>query len=105
MEELLRAQILKEYIGYIAGRRELNEWMESAIEKMTALRRIDVQSEFYQLLQANIYLLGGKIEEAKWILENYNYNRFAIGKDPVTNCYYLYLTAMIRNNQAHTEKG
>ena len=55
MEELLRAQILKEYVGYIAGRRELNEWMESAIEKMTALRRIDVQSELYQLLQANIY--------------------------------------------------
>lgn len=104
MEELLRAQILKEYIGYVAGRRELNEWMESAIEKMTALRRIDVQSEFYQLLQANIYLLGGKVEEAKWIIENYNYNRFAIGKDPVTNCYYLYLTALIRNNQAHTDK-
>lgn len=104
MEELLRAQILKEYVGYVAGRRELDEWMESAIEKMTALRRIDVQSEFYQLLQANIYLLGGKVEEAKWILENYNYNRFAIGKDPVTNCYYLYLTALIRNNQAHTDK-
>ena len=34
---------------------------------------------------ANIYLLGEKIEEAKWILENYNYNRFAIGKDPLTN--------------------
>lgn len=104
MEALLRAQILKEYIGYVAGRRELDEWMESAIEKMTALRRIDVQSEFYQLLQANIYLLGGKVEEAKWILENYNYNRFAIGKDPITNCYYLYLTVLIRNNQAHKEK-
>ncbi len=104
MEELLRAQILKEYIGYIAGRRELSEWMESAIEKMTALRRIDVQSEFYQLLQANIYLLGNKVEEAKWILENYNYNRFAIGKDPVTNCYYLFLTALIRNNASHTDK-
>ena len=104
MEELLRAQILKEYIGYIAGRRELDEWMESAIERMNALRRIDEQSELYQLIQANIYLLGGKVEEAKWILENYNYNRFAIGKDPVTNCYYLYLTAFIRNNQAHTDK-
>lgn len=104
MEELLRAQILKEYIGYVAGRRELNEWMESAIEKMTVLRKIDMQSEIYQLLQANIYLLGGKVEEAKWIIENYNYNRFAIGKDPVTNCYYLYLTALIRNNQAHTDK-
>ncbi|MGN1266321.1 MAG: DUF5717 family protein [Dorea sp.] len=102
--ELLCAQILKEYIGHVAGRIELNDWLESAIEKMSTLRRIDIHSEMYQLAQANIYLIGNKLEEAKWILENYNYNRFAIGKDPVTNCYYLYLTALIRGNQAHTER-
>ena len=53
---------------------------------------------------ANIYLLGEKIEEAKWILENYNYNRFAIGKDPLTNCYYLYLTAKIRGDVNYEER-
>ena len=49
-------------------------------------------------------MLGDRIEEAKWILENYNYNRFAIGKDPITNCYYLFLTAQIRDNKAHTDR-
>ena len=102
--ELLCAQILKEYVGHIAGRIELNDWLESAIEKMAALRKLDVQNEMYQLIQANIYLIGNKVEEAKWILENYNYNRFAIGKDPITNSFYLYLTALIRNNGAHTER-
>ncbi len=48
--------------------------------------------------------LGEKIEEAKWILENYNYNRFAIGKDPLTNCYYLYLTAKIRGDVNYEER-
>ena len=66
---------------------------------MAVLRKKEPQNEVYQLLQAHIYLIGNKVEEAKWILENYNYNRFAIGKDPVTNCYYLYLTAQIRGRE------
>lgn len=102
--ELLCAQILKEYVGHKAGRIELEDWVGSATEKMSELRRMDVQNEMYQLVQANVYLLGNKVEEAKWILENYNYNRFAIGKDPITNCYYLYLNALIRENQQYTER-
>ena len=102
--ELLIAQILKEYIGFVAGRIDLKTWVDSAVEKMTAVRRIETQSELYQLVQAHIYMLGDRIEDAKWILENYNYNRFAIGKDPITNCYYLFLTAQIRDNKAHTDR-
>ena len=102
--ELLCAQILKEYVGHMGGRIELDDWVESATEKMSALRKLDGQNEMYQLCQANVYIIGNKMEEAKWILENYNYNRFAIGKDPITNCYYLYLTALIRSNSAHTER-
>ncbi len=102
--ELLCAQITKEYISYTAGRIELKNWVESAIEKLLAIRKIEPQNELYQLIQAHVYIMGSRIEEAKWILENYNYNRFAIGKDPITNCYYLFLTALIRGNRAHTER-
>ena len=94
----------QEYIGYVGGRIELNNWVESAVEKMAVLRKKEPQNEVYQLLQAHIYLIGNKVEEAKWILENYNYNRFAIGKDPVTNCYYLYLTAQIRGQGNHVDR-
>lgn len=102
--ELLAAQVVKDYIGYVAGRVELKNWVDSAIEKLVSIRKLKPHSEMYQLIQAHIYIIGNRIEEAKWILENYNYNRFAIGKDPVTNCYYLFLTALIRGNKAHTER-
>ena len=104
MPELLTAQILKEYIGYTAGRIERKNWVDSAIEKLVTIRKLSPQNEMYQLIQAHVYIIGSRIEEAKWILENYNYNRFAIGKDPVTNCYYLFLTALIRDNSVHTER-
>ena len=102
--ELLYAQALKEYVGYIGGRIGLDDWVESATEKVAAIRKIETQSEMYQLLQAHIYVIGKKMEEAKWILENYNYNRLAIGKDPITNCYYLYLTALVRGKGPHTDR-
>ncbi len=101
---ILQAQILKDYISCMAGRMELKDWVESATENVSSLRRIDAQNEFYQLLQANVYIIGHKMEEAKWILENYNYNRFAVGRDPEINCYYLYLTALIQDDEAHTER-
>ena len=104
MPELLMAQIVKEYVGYMAGRVSRDHWVDSAIEKMVTLRKLEPLNEVYQLMLANIYLLGEKIEEAKWILENYNYNRFAIGKDPLTNCYYLYLTAKIRGDVNYEER-
>ena len=104
LPEILEAQILKEYVSYVAGRTDLSAWVESAVEKMNTLRKMFPLSEMYQLYQANIYLLGNRVEEAKWILENYNYNRFAIGKDPITNCYYLYLTALIRGQGNHIER-
>lgn len=102
--ELLKAQIMKEYIGYIAGRNELQRWIDSSTEKMMALRKLDPLNEIYQLMQAHIYLLGERVEDAKWILENYNYNRFAIGKDSFTNCYYLFLTALVRGEGNHVSR-
>lgn len=102
--EFLAAQILKEHIACEAGRIDLETWVDSAVEKTKKMRNIAPMDDTLQLFQAHIFIRGGRIEEAKWILENYNYNRFAIGKDPTTNAYYLYLTAQIRKTGNHVER-
>lgn len=102
--EFLKAQILKEYISYTAGRIDVETWSESAIDKSKKILQLNPMDEWRQLFLAKIYIITNRIEDAKWILENYNYNRFAIGKDPKTNAFYLYLTALIRQNANHTER-
>ena len=102
--EFLAAQILKEHIACEAGRIDLNTWTDSAVEKSKRMRQYAPLDDGLQLFQAHIYIRGGRMEEAKWILENYNYNRFAIGKDPTTNAYYLFLTALIRPEGSHAER-
>ena len=90
--EFMMAQIVKEYVSCMGGRMELAQWVDSAVEKVKKMRQYVPMDEFLQLFQAHVYLRGRRVEDAKWILENYNYNRFAIGKDPISNAYYLYLT-------------
>lgn len=92
------AGIIKNYLKYEAGQLDLNEWVEEAIRRITHLREMDDRNEFYLLAHAHICLIGNRADEAKWLLESYNYNRFAIGKDVELSSYYLYLTTLLSND-------
>ena len=69
------------------------------------MRERDDRNEFYLLAHAHICLLGGKMDEAKWLLESYNYNRFAIGKDVELSSYYLYLTTLLSSDTIGQRKS
>lgn len=103
-KELLEAESAKGYLSYLSGKLERDRWVEQAIEQAKQLRNLDSENEYYLLMQAHIYLLGKKQEEARWILENFNYNRFTIGKKPEISAYYLFLTALLRNETNHTNR-
>ncbi len=92
------ASIIKRYLTYEAGRIDLNTWTEESIKKIEHLRGNGKRSEMYLLVHAHICLVGKRFEEAKLILESYNYNRFAIGKNVELSSYYLYLTTLLSND-------
>ena len=92
------AGILKSFLQYEGGRVDLDTWTEDALRRISRLRERDGNNEFYLLAHAHICLLGQRMEEAKWLLESYNYNRFAIGKDVELSSYYLYLTTLLSND-------
>ena len=89
------AGIIRNYLKYESGKMQLEEWGEEAIKRITHLREVDPSNEIYLLAHAHICLVRGMSNEAKQILESYNYNRFAIGKDVEMSSYYLYLTALL----------
>lgn len=92
------AGIFKGYIQYERKQIDLNMWIEDALHRVEHLRKINPKEELYLLIHAHICLLGKRMEEAKWLLESYNYNRFAIGKDVELSSYYLYLTTLLSND-------
>lgn len=92
------ASIVKRYLTYEAGRIDINTWTEESIKKLEHLREADKKNEIYLLVHAHICLMGKRFEEAKWLLESYNFNRFAIGKNAEISSYYLYLTTLLSND-------
>lgn len=94
------ARLLKSYLNYEAGREELNTWVDEAVKSISRIREMDSNNELYLLVHANICLIGNRKDEAKWLLESYNYNRFAIGKNVELSSYYLYLTTLLNNDSA-----
>ena len=92
------AGIIRNYLKYESGKMELSDWLEEALRRISHLREMDPKNEFYLLFHAHISLIGGRTVEAKWLLESYNYNRFAIGKDVELSSYYLYLTTFLSSD-------
>ncbi len=92
------ASILRRYLVYESGKIDINTWMEESLKKIEHLRSHDDTNEMYLLVHAHICLIGKRFEEAKGILESYNYNRFAIGKNVEVSSYYLYLTTLLSND-------
>ena len=98
------AGIVRNYLKYESGKLTLEEWTDEAERRIRHLRDMDGRNEFYLLAHAHICLLGGRADEAKILLESYNYNRFAIGKDVELSSYYLYLTTFLSNDSIGQRK-
>ncbi|MDD2979083.1 MAG: DUF5717 family protein [Hespellia sp.] len=94
------ARLLKSYLSVDAGRIELGDWVNEAAPQIQHIRELDPNNELYLLVHAHILIKGNRLEEAKWILESYNYNRFAIGKNVELSSYYLYLTTLLKTDSA-----
>ncbi len=95
---MIAGQALKDYLYSLAGKMDLNTWVDKAIASVKQLQAIEPDNEHYKLVQAHIYLRGRREEEAAWILENSNLGKFVIGRKAEINAYYLYLQAMVKKD-------
>lgn len=104
MKGMVAGQGLKEYLAFIAGKTSMDEWVPKAIKRVEQLRELEPENEHYMLLQAHIYLRGRRDEEAKWILDNGNFSKFAIGRKAEISAYYMFLTALLKRETLHTNR-
>lgn len=103
-EKLFFGALLKSYMSCVSGKIGLNVWTDQAIELVKLLRELAPKNEYYELLMAHVFLRGGRIEEGKWLLENFNYKRFAIGKKAEIGLYYMFLTGLLRKDESYQQK-
>lgn len=61
-------------------------------------------AEYYLLIQAHIYLYGEKKKKQDGFLENFNYNRFAIGKTEISATTFSWLHCLRGRDTSHTNR-
>ena len=104
MKGMIAGQGLKDYLAFLSGKIDVDLWMEKAVRTTNELLQLDPANEYYSLLQAHIYLRGHREEEAKWILENGNFNKFVIGRKSEVTAYYQFLTALLKKDSVTISK-
>lgn len=92
------AGLIKNYLKLRGDTLSIEQWYPEAIDRIERIRREYPKKELYLLIHAHICLIAEEKEKARGILESYNYNRFAIGKDVELSSYYLYLTTGLSND-------
>lgn len=102
--DLIFASVLKEFLLSRSGRIKQADWAADARKRLKSLNIYTEDGDVYPLFDAHIHLICGEPEKANDILDEYNYNRFAIGKDPIISAYYQYLTARVRKSGSQVNK-
>ncbi len=98
------ASVFEEFLASKAGDQGLQTWADETREKLKGLDIYTTEGDVYPLFDAHLYLLCKEPDKANEILENYNYSRFSIGKDPIVSAYYLYLTGLLRKSGSQVNK-
>ncbi len=92
-------RIISEYLPCVCGKKGISEWVEEALELIEQLHAHDSEDRFVDLVQAHILLRGNRKEEAKWVLDNFEYNRIMLTAQPELAAYYLFLSALLSGDQ------
>lgn len=102
--DLMIASVIKGFLAAMGGRNSVKDWADEARSQLRNLDIYTTDADVFPLLDAQLHLLCDEKDKANEILEGYNYNKFAIGKDPVVSAYYLYLTARVRKTGSHVNR-
>lgn len=95
-------QIIKGYFSCITGKNDLLSWAEDTVQLAGQMETLGANPQYCSLLKAHAYLESGQTEQAAEIIGGYSYGRFDMLKKPENSTYYLYLSALLKKNQGHT---
>lgn len=102
--DTILASAMRGFLRAMSGQVPVEKWADETRRSLSALDIYTGEGDVYPLFDAHMHLLCGDESGASDILDNYNYNKFSIGKDPIVSAYYLYLTARVRKTGSHVNR-
>lgn len=97
------ADITRLYIEYRIQKKTFEEWAEATINVLeVAVASLDDVSG-YRLMQAQVYCMMGKREDAKWLMEQVR-DEAMQDENSLLYAFFLYISTLYEKNQEYTRK-
>ena len=94
----VRIQLMQDYLAFLKGSINITRWSAVAKQWVEQLQTLEPENNWYQLFLVHIYIDLRMIKEAQWILNNYRYAHFLLGKKPEVTMYHSFLSAMLKGD-------
>lgn len=102
--DYLKAHLMKSLLRFEGGFLDVYKWKQKSFKLINELQVLEPDNCEYRLYQAHVFLKVHEYDEAKWILENYNYSKFNVGRNVELDAYYLFLNSLQRRETVYTKK-
>ena len=98
--------LTRSYLDYRMKKQDMKDWLEKSSQVVARLRAFKNQNEFYTVAQAQLYVMQGQDEDAKWLLDSViEYIGDKKDENAELYCYYLYVNSLLKKDNEVTKKA
>lgn len=97
-----RIRLTEDYLSYRLKRMVTGEWAKNTIDICRHLSAIEPDNPWWNLIQAQAFLVNRQKQEARWILDAYR--KETVDKSTPVYGYFLYLCTLSERENAYVDK-
>ncbi len=101
----LYGRLMRCYIAFRTKHISVNTWIRDSMNIIERLNALDDKNPESRLFQAQLMLVSGRYNEAKWILDHVATEMQIEKMVPTLYCYYLYLTTLYLRDDAYINEA
>lgn len=98
--------LTKEYLAYRMKRQDMQSWILKSNQILNRIRGIVSNNLFFDVVQAQMYIMEKREDDGRWILEHVHDKIFNNEKKDVElYCYYIYVKSLLEHSTEYIKKA
>ncbi|MDO5403623.1 MAG: DUF5717 family protein, partial [Eubacteriales bacterium] len=98
--------LTKEYLAYRMKKQDMRSWILKSNQILDRVRAIAAQNLFFDIVQAQMYIMEGREDDGRWIMEHVRERIFSDIKNNVElYCYYIYVNSLLEHSAENTQEA
>lgn len=98
--------LTREYLDYRLKKQDMKSWISKSNQILDRVRGITAKDTFFELAQAQMYLMEKREDDGRWLIEHVKDMVFSdIQNNVELYCYYLYVNSLLMRSEEYTKEA